>query len=153
MNTSSRRGIQTIAIIVVALLVINFGYQVWRKMHPQVGGHPCDIQTTTTCTTKMNNGQAISLSVEPRPIQAGQETTATIHFTNLTPDLAQLRVYPVNATLQPQQVLPLTLNNGVATIQFTVPEGIEAPRWVALVTFQVGTTATAVPFRFVPRGD
>jgi hypothetical protein len=149
MNDSSRRAIQKIAIVVVALLVINFGYQIWRKMHPQVGGHPCDIQSTVTCNTKMNNGQAISLSVNPRPIQVEQDITATIRFTNLIPNLAQLRVYPVNATLQPQQVLPLTINNGVATVKFSVPSGVDAPRWVALVTFQVGTTATAVPFRFV----
>lgn len=149
MKNPSRTAIQTLAIIVVALLVINFGYQIWRKMHPTVGGHPCDIQTSATCTTKMNNGQAVSLSVSPRPIQAEQTITATITFTNLVPDKAQLRVYPVNADLQPQQVLPLTIQDGVATLQFSIPSGIDAPRWVALVTFQVGTTATAVPFRFV----
>ncbi len=151
MNFAKRRGIQIFAILVVAALVVNFGYQIWRKMHPQVGGHPCDIQVMATCTTKMNNGQAISFSVKPRPIQTEKASTATITFVNLVPDQAQLRIYPVNTTLQPQQVLPLTIQNGIATVTFTVPSGITAPRWVALVTFQVGTTATAVPFRFVPK--
>lgn len=148
MNQNIRKIVQILAIIVVALLVVNFGYQIWRKMHPSAGGHPCDIQTTLTCTTRMSNNQAVSLSISPQPIKANQLTTATIIFSNIGPVVAQLRVYPVNATLQPQQVLPLTITNNVATVNFTVPNGVEAPRWVALITFQVGNTATAVPFRF-----
>lgn len=154
MNQKLKRSIQSIAIIVVVLLVLNFGYQIWTKMHPVVGGKPCDIQTTKTCTTQMNNGQAVSFSVDPKPIRETQGTTATITLTNIIPDKAQLLVYPVNNSLQPQQLFPLTFNKGIATVTFTVPSGISAPKWVALVTLQVGITATAIPFRFVlPQND
>lgn len=154
MNQTLKRSIQFIAIIVVVLLVLNFGYQMWTKMHPTVGGKPCDIQTTKTCTTQMNNGQAVSFSVSPRPIREEQSTTATITLTNITPDKARLLVYPVNNDLQPQQLFPLTFTKGVTTVTFTVPSGISAPKWVALVTLQMGTTVTAIPFRFVlPQND
>ena len=154
MNQTLKRSIQSIAIIVVVLLVLNFGYQIWTKMHPTVGGKPCDIQTTKTCTTQMNNGQAVNFSVSPRPIREEQSTIATITLTNIIPDKAQLLVYPVNNNLQPQQLFPLTFSKGVATVTFTVLSGISAPKWVALVTLQMGTTVTAIPFRFVlPKND
>lgn len=145
--------LQFVGIIGITLLLVNFGYQLWRHQTNNAKDSIqalCDIQKTS-CVKHLPKNATLALSVTPRPIKADTDLTIQVNITQLHPDAVALFLFPIPATKPATAPIALQQESsgaytGTARITST---GIANQHWVAMVMLKNGTQQISAPFQFI----
>jgi hypothetical protein len=141
--------LQIIGIIGITILLVNFGYQLWRQHNARATQALCDIQKTS-CTKHLPNNATLALTITPRPIKLNTDLTVSVTITQLHPDAVALFLFPIPATKPATAPIVLQQDNngiytGVARLNST---GVANQHWVAMVMLKNGTQQISAPFQF-----
>ncbi|MAZ38853.1 MAG: hypothetical protein CMF49_01940 [Legionellales bacterium] len=148
-----RRAIKWFGSLVIIILVANFCYQIWaRYVHPENSSAKtahCSIQDAT-CQVHMKDGQSVSLTVNPKPITAGQTIKAVIKIQGLKPNKAYIVTFPIGQAPPQPKPTPLRLTStGDYTADLQMPANPQHDKkWAMMILIQTDKTNYAIPYRF-----
>ncbi len=152
--SSGAKKLRVIGVIVIMLLVANFGYQVWERYYamatPQhVSREPCDLQDKA-CRIYMPDGQMIQFDIHPRNISAEEPLDFAVNIANINANNVHFSLFALdNKEIQPQHRVMEKYSKHRYRAQATLNHSNQDnEQWLAIIIIETDDGDIAAPYKF-----
>lgn len=150
-KSSTRKTFQWIGLIVILLLIANFGYQLYKRnsiKNQYASQSDCDIQKQS-CTINMRNNMSVILDITPKPFHTNELVTVTATIKGMMPENVSIFSFPKGQTIQAKPISLESTAPDQFTASYTIPKTESSNhQWVLMLIMQAKGQSYALPFHF-----
>lgn len=148
---SAQKKLAIVGGVVIALLVINFGYQLWRHYYakPQaISEQKCDLHSSP-CTIILPKNRSITFGIEPKTIPVGKTIKMNVALANIKAEKVAVFLLALKTNQQNKQFM-MSSNDGINYSAETTLNKTANPnqQWMAMVVARTKDETIGIPFKF-----